>query len=628
MNKNIISSYIKLIFIALVTVVFAGSIIGQKPDELTPETQNSDYMTYQGRLLNAGSPANGNYDFEFKIINGSGTVIQTIQALGVSVTNGIFTARFPVNISTFSANSVTSLSVGVRQLPTDQFTPLAPSQPVSAAPVAFRAHYAMSAGTASSADTLNGIAPNQLVQIDDPRLSDARQPLPGSTGYIQNGTTLQTAGFNISGIGNADILNARSYYALDGFIVLASPGSGNLFAGVNAGASNTTGSDNSIFGREAGANNATGSGNAFFGNGAGKYSTVDGNSFFGKHAGYFTTTGYANSFFGFEAGQANTSGYGNTFVGSKAGRVSTTASYNTFVGNTSGGLTTTGSGNAFFGSGSGSFNTTGSFNVFVGDNAGDANSIGDRNVFVGASAGDNNTSGSDNVFIGDYAGGRNTTGSRNIYIGFSSGGDFDETGNDNVLIGHNADAGSNVSNSVAIGKAARVDLSNQIVLGTTTQNTLVSGKLGIGTVPTGGSAALCLNPSDKVVSLCSSSIRFKENVTDFTTGLDLIKRLRPVSFTWKQGGMRDVGFVAEEVAEAEPLLASRDSNGDVQGVKYDRISTALVNGVNQQQEQIESLRTTVEAQQKQLAEQRAQIDALRLLVCAPHRSASICKEKE
>ena len=85
--------------------------------------------------------------------------------------------------------------------------------------------------------------------------------------------------------------------------------------------------------------------------------------------------------------------------------------------------------------------------------------------------------------------------------------------------------------------------------------------------------------------------------------------------------MRDVGFVAEQVAEVEPLLASRDAAGEVQGVKYDRISTALVNAVNQQQAQIES-------QQKQLQKQQERIELLKRVVCETNATAAVCKEKE
>ena len=70
----------------------------------------------------------------------------------------------------------------------------------------------------------------------------------------------------------------------------------------------------------------------------------------------------------------------------------------------------------------------------------------------------------------------------------------------------------------------------------------------------------------------------------------LIKRLRPIRFSWKQDGMRDVGFVAEEVAAVEPLLVTYNDKGQIEGVKYDRISAVLINAIKEQQAQIEAMR--------------------------------------
>jgi len=94
--------------------------------------------------------------------------------------------------------------------------------------------------------------------------------------------------------------------------------------------------------------------------------------------------------------------------------------------------------------------------------------------------------------------------------------------------------------------------------------------------------------------------------------LNLINKLRPVSFNWKEGGMLDVGLVAEEVERVEPLLTTRNQDGQIEGVKYDRVSIVLVNAVKEQQKIIES--------------QQKQIDALTALVCAENKTAKICKQ--
>lgn len=134
---------------------------------------------------------------------------------------------------------------------------------------------------------------------------------------------------------------------------------------------------------------------------------------------------------------------------------------------------------------------------------------------------------------------------------------------------------------------------------------------------TAGGSPLCFNSSNQI-SLCSSSIRYKQNVHSFGSGLDLLNRLRPVTFNWKADHKADVGLVAEEVAAVEPLLATYNKNGEIEGVKYDRIGVVLINAVKEQQTQIESLQELIE-------KQRRQINALTKLVCAKNSNTGICK---
>src|SRR5262249_17955281 len=104
-------------------------------------------------------------------------------------------------------------------------------------------------------------------------------------------------------------------------------------------------------------------------------------------------------------------------------------------------------------------------------------------------------------------------------------------------------------------------------------------------------------------STCSSSLRYKSNIAPFTSGLPLVSRLRPITFNWKTDGSPDIGFAAEEVEKAEPLLVTRNNNGVIEGVKYDRISAVLVNAIKEQQAQIE-------AQKQQIAALESRLTAL------------------
>jgi len=114
----------------------------------------------------------------------------------------------------------------------------------------------------------------------------------------------------------------------------------------------------------------------------------------------------------------------------------------------------------------------------------------------------------------------------------------------------------------------------------------VAGSIGFTTLGAGGNVQLCWNNGTILLSFCSSSLRYKTDLHPFTGGLDLINRLHPITFKWKSDQSRDLGFGAEDVAAVEPLLVTRNSDGQVEGVKYDRLSAVFVNAFKEQQNQI------------------------------------------
>jgi hypothetical protein len=136
-----------------------------------------------------------------------------------------------------------------------------------------------------------------------------------------------------------------------------------------------------------------------------------------------------------------------------------------------------------------------------------------------------------------------------------------------------------------------------------------NGKVSLGQLGTPGGSPLCLNAS--VIAFCSSSLRYKTDVRRFSGGLDIVNRLRPIAFTWKQGGQRDIGLGAEEVARVEPLLTFRNDQGEIEGVKYSQLSAVFVNAFVEQQAQIRRL-------QRELA-------ALKVLVCTSQPKAPVCQ---
>jgi hypothetical protein len=286
---------------------------------------------------------------------------------------------------------------------------------------------------------------------------------------------------------------------------------------------------------------------------------------------------------------------------------------NTFAGVNAGFQNTSGLRNSFFGKAAGQLNTAGFRNSFFGESAGLSNQTADDNVFVGADAGRGTTTGDDNVFVGSSAGFNNTSGSGNVFFGTGAGGS-NVTGSNNTIIGNHANvSGEGVTFGTAIGSGAVVDQNSRIVLGRSNglDEVVVWGSLHLHNVGLGGSAPICRN--GLLIAVCSSSLRYKTNLNPYIGGLDVVRRLQPISFNWKNDGMKDLGFAAEEVEKIEPLLTTRNDKGEIEGVKYAQITTVLVNAVREQQQTIE--------------QQQQQIDALKTAVCQQNPQADVCKQK-
>ena len=128
-----------------------------------------------------------------------------------------------------------------------------------------------------------------------------------------------------------------------------------------------------------------------------------------------------------------------------------------------------------------------------------------------------------------------------------------------------------------------------------------------------GATSLCRNGNGEIAS-CSSSARYKDEVETLDLGLDVVRRLRPVAFRWKDSGAADLGFVAEEVAGIDPRLVTRNEAGEIEGVKYDRLSAVLAGALQEvlQREQLreQELATRDATQAHALAGLQAQLASL------------------
>jgi len=89
---------------------------------------------------------------------------------------------------------------------------------------------------------------------------------------------------------------------------------------------------------------------------------------------------------------------------------------------------------------------------------------------------------------------------------------------------------------------------------------------------------------------CQINQELKSDVRVYRDGLDIVLRLRPISFTRKEDNRPDIGLSTEEVARVVPELVSTNGEGEAETVRYERINLLLINAVKEHQAQIKSLR--------------------------------------
>lgn len=437
---------------------------------------------------------------------------------------------------------------------------------------------------AINASQLGGVTANQFVQTSDPRMTDARNPIAGSPNYIQNTSAQTVANFNISGTGMAagtlsgGVVNANTQFNLSGNRVLSNAGSFNLIAGVAAGNVNV-GTDNAFVGAFAGSNNSLGSSNSFLGSASGLSNTFgSNNSFVGADAGGNSQAGNGNSYFGYRAGYGSVSGYSNTIIGSDANVLSPNLFNVTVLG-----------GNAA---------VSQSNSLVLGSINGVNGATADTRVGIGTTAPSERltvaTPTSNYGFV--HTDGTITVGS---FVGGSGNGGYFGTKSNHPLHFF-------VNNG---GPAVTLD---------------TTGVLRVNNLGAAGSTQLCRNASNQI-STCSSSLRYKTNIAPFAGGMAVLDRLRPISFDWKDGGMKDVGFGAEDVAAVDPRLASYNEKGEVEGVKYDRLSVVFVNAIKEQDLVIKNALKQIESLQKELWEQKKLVRSLQRMVCSSRKRTAACR---
>ncbi|MGO9718549.1 MAG: tail fiber domain-containing protein, partial [Steroidobacteraceae bacterium] len=275
---------------------------------------------------------------------------------------------------------------------------------------------------------------------------------------------------------------------------------------------------------------------------------------------------------------------------------------------------TTGYENTAFGSSALAFSQAGIGNVAVGYGSLYRNTVS-NNTAAGWQSLNANSTGTANTGFGTSALLSNTMGNNSSAFGF--GALENSTGSDNIALGYNAGANLTTgSNDIYIGVVGGAAAENRhIRIGTHGTHTaaFLQGVYGAA-LTTDAPRAVYVNSVGQLGYLPSAQ-RYKTDVVPMGSATQRMEQLRPVTFRLKDDASRTVqyGLIAEEVAKVYPELVQRDSDGRIDGVRYEELAPMLLNEVQQHQRKLVAQDERIAAQARDLQDLHRQLVEVREL---------------
>jgi hypothetical protein len=100
-----------------------------------------------------------------------------------------------------------------------------------------------------------------------------------------------------------------------------------------------------------------------------------------------------------------------------------------------------------------------------------------------------------------------------------------------------------------------------------------------------------------IYALASSDQRLKENILPISNPIEKIKQIGGYTFNWndvskKPTHIEEIGVMAQEVQKVLPQIVREKGDGFL-GVDYEKIVALLIEGVKQQQEEIDVLKNEI-----------------------------------
>ncbi len=148
--------------------------------------------------------------------------------------------------------------------------------------------------------------------------------------------------------------------------------------------------------------------------------------------------------------------------------------------------------------------------------------------------------------------------------------------------------------NVAISAGASITVAND----TTTNSdgyypTLTTSTTGSLSAITVSSTKLYYNPSTGTLSSTNyntlSDKTLKENIDPIVDAMSIVEQLNPVSFNWKDNGIKAYGIIAQEIEEVLPNLVETKRDG-IKSVSYLQLIPILIQAIKEQQQEINKLK--------------------------------------
>jgi hypothetical protein len=119
----------------------------------------------------------------------------------------------------------------------------------------------------------------------------------------------------------------------------------------------------------------------------------------------------------------------------------------------------------------------------------------------------------------------------------------------------------------------------------------------------------------------ASDFRWKKNIADIGNVLDKVAQLNSVNYEWKQDEFPDmhfdsgtqIGLIAQDVEKVFPALVRTDDNG-YKAVSYEKLSVILLEGMKEQQKQIESQKQENQQLKADLQSMKEEMDQIKAMM--------------